>query len=102
MMGPGVGPSTGGTTATLRKKRRGCHSERSSALSSDDATSIGILGPAALAQVGRRISPAAVWRARDVERICFLRNWLMKLRGSRALATAKSRCEAERPRPLQY
>src|SRR5271155_1653994 len=35
---------------------------------SDDATSIVILRPAALPQAGRRITPAAVWRARDVER----------------------------------
>src|SRR5271156_5708802 len=35
---------------------------------SDDATSIVILRPAALPQAGRRVTPAAVWRARDVER----------------------------------
>jgi hypothetical protein len=46
----------------------GLSSQTQSRAFSDDATSIVILRPAPSLQAGRRISPAAFWRARDAVR----------------------------------
>src|ERR1700733_6861301 len=95
--GPRSGPSTRGTTATCGKAQWSFRTE-----SRVDATSIVILRPVPLAQVSRRISPAAVWRARDVERDLLLAGLVSESSWVAGFSNFIDRSESERPQPLQY